>query len=631
MFFFRSHLTALIKQIALVFLFYTICRILFFSFNHDYFQDVSFFEFLSFLGYGLRFDAFSISATNALYILMCSIPFKLYYSKPYQNIVSAIFIITNSIGLLLNFIDFGYFSFTQKRLAFDVLFFVFGGQTDFLRLIPHFMNDFWYLVLLYVFIVTVFVIIHFKIKRSEVYTSVNDGFKKIWKDVFVFVFLQILVVIAFRGGLQKIPIGLIDAASTLNPKYSPIISNSTFSFLKSMELIQLNHRNTFSEEDLRKYYNPIHPPDSGIFNRYNVCVIILESFSKEFTGVGNRKSYTPFFDSLMNCSLVFDNAIANAKSSINGIPAIIASLPSFLENPYLNSVYSNNTLQTLPNLLKTKGYYSVFFHGGTNGTMNFDSFSKIAGYDSYYGRTEYDNDNDYDGQWGIWDEPFLKKTVVEMSKMKQPFFTSVFTLSSHHPYKIPEKYYGKFPKTNRDIIESIGYTDYALKQFFYDASKQPWFNNTLFVLCPDHTADSKDVFYSNFVGQYSIPIVFYKKGILPKKESKTVQQIDILPTVLDLLNYDQPFYSFGKSMIQNNEQPAFFYKGSHFYCVLDSFCYIMHDTYFIHKYNFKKDSLLSHNLIDSHKENGIVNYCNAFIQCYTNDLIDNKTAVSPTK
>ena len=79
--------------------------------------------------------------------------------------------------------------------------------------------------------------------------------------------------------------------------------------------------------------------------------------------------------------------------------------------------------------------------------MNFNSYAKSAGYDLYYGRTEYNNEEDYDGQWGIWDEPFLMNMTKEISKIKEPFLTTVFTLSSHNPYKVPKKYIEK--KSNR--------------------------------------------------------------------------------------------------------------------------------------------------------------------------------------
>jgi phosphoglycerol transferase MdoB-like AlkP superfamily enzyme len=282
-------------------------------------------------------------------------------------------------------------------------------------------------------------------------------------------------------------------------------------------------------------------------------------------------------------------------------------------------------LQTLPNLLKEKGYSSTFYHGGTNGTMNFNAFAPLAGYDNYYGRSEYNNDEDYDGQWGIWDEPFLVKASQNMSTLKQPFFTSIFTLSSHNPYKVPEKYNGKFPKGTLEIHECVGYADYALKQFFKEAKKQPWFNNTLFVITADHTAESADPFYSNLIGQYNVPIILYKNGITAKQESRTVQQIDIMPTILDYINYDQPYYSFGKSMLADSKQPAIYYNSPVFYCVQDSIFYIINDHQFVEAYNYQKDSLLKNNILDKNKTKDLLNYCNAYIQTYTNDVINNKT------
>lgn len=622
---YKPQLINLFKQIVFLFLLYLVCRILFYWFNHSYFQAISFSEWCNILVYGLRFDAFSIAATNALYILLCTLPFQFYYSNGYKKVTSAIFITTNAIAIALNFIDFAYFPFNQKRTTYDVSHFIFGGQTEFVKLIPHFLIAYWYLIILYSFCIWLLIKIHLRIRHSEKSEFVPIHVKKIILYLLVFLGLEGLTLLAVRGGLQKIPIVLMDAANYTKPEYIPIIINTPFSVLKSADLTELKPLHLFTDQELKKYYTPIHSADTGNFNSDNVCVIILESFSKEFTGISQRKSYTPFLDSLMSKATVYNNAISNGKTSINGIPSIIASIPCFLENQYLNSMYSNNTLQTLPNLLKTKGYTSVFFHGGTNGTMNFNSFSQLAGYDDYYGRSEYQNDEDYDGQWGIWDEPFLKRTVTAMSSLKQPFFASIFTLSSHNPYKVPGKYKGKFPKGPYQITEAIGYTDYALKQFFHDASRQTWFDQTLFIITADHTGTSEDPFYANIVGQYSIPIILYKKNMPPCVVEQTVQQIDILPTVLDYLNYDKPYYAFGKSMLSTSQQPAIFYQSPYFYCVQDSFLYVLANYEFTEAYNFKKDSLLTTNRINHHKNKELLNFCKAYIQTYTNDVIKNKT------
>ena len=198
-------------------------------------------------------------------------------------------------------------------------------------------------------------------------------------------------------------------------------------------------------------------------------------------------------------------------------------------------------------------------------------------------------------------------------------------MSSHHPYKVPQKYKGKFPKGNYEIIESVGYTDYALKQFFAKASQQKWFNNTLFVFTPDHTAISDDAFYSNLIGQYSIPIIFYKSNFNAKVEEKIVQQVDILPTILDYLNYDKPYYSFGKSMLSNSNTPVLYYNSPYYCCVQDSFFYIMKGSNFGEKFNFKKDSLLKIDLSKKGKDQDLLNRCNAYRQIYANDVMKNKT------
>ncbi len=622
---YKPQLVNILKQLALVFVIYAVCRLLFFAFNKFYFQELTVWELCALMFYGLRFDAFSIAALNSLYILLCALPFKFYYSKPYQKTTSIIFIVTNGIGILLNCIDFAYFPFNQKRTSFDAVNLVFGGQSEFIKLLPHFFTQYWYVIIAFVLFMYCLIKFHYKLKQSQQLIAIDFSFPKLLSQFLLFCITAGITIIGIRGGLQRIPIVLLDAANYTKPNYISILINTPFSILKSADLTELKPLAILSEAEQKQYYSPIHPADTGTFKATNVCVIILESFSKEFTGISNRKSYTPFLDSLMSQSVVYTNAIANAKTSINGIPAIVASMPCFLENHYLNSMYSNNRLQTLPNILKEKGYSSTFYHGGTNGTMNFNAFAPLAGYDNYYGRSEYNNDEDYDGQWGIWDEPFLVKTSQNMSTLKEPFFTSIFTLSSHNPYKVPEKYHGKFSKGTLEIHESVGYADYALKQFFNEAKKQAWFNNTLFVITADHTAESADPFYSNLIGQYNFPMILYKNGITAKQEARTVQQIDIMPTILDYLNYDQPYYSFGKSMLVDSKQPAIYYNSPVFYCVQDSLFYIINNNHFVEAYNYKKDSLLTQNILPSLQTKELQNFCNAYIQTYTNDVINNKT------
>src|SRR5690606_3286191 len=123
------------------------------------------------------------------------------------------------------------------------------------------------------------------------------------------------------------------------------------------------------------------------------------SFSKEFFGAFNKDKnngtytgYTPFLDSLTGHSLSFTYSFSNGRKSIDGLPSVVSSIPS-LGVPYFLSPYSGNRINSLASLLKEKGYHSSFFHGAPNGSMGFEAFMNIAGFEAYYGLSEYGDDD----------------------------------------------------------------------------------------------------------------------------------------------------------------------------------------------------------------------------------------------
>ena len=204
---------------------------------------------------------------------------------------------------------------------------------------------------------------------------------------------------------------------------------------------------------------------------------------------GQYKGYTPFLDSLMGHSKSFTYAIANGRKSIDGLPSVISSIPS-LGVPYFLSPYSGNRINSLASLLGAEGYHTSFFHGAPNGSMGFNAFMNLAGVDHYYGMDEYGNADDFDGLWGIWDEPFLQFYADKLNTFPEPFMSSFFSVSSHHPFEIPDEYEDRFEGGPLPIHRCIQYTDFALKRFFEKASTMPWYKNTLFVITADHTSSN---------------------------------------------------------------------------------------------------------------------------------------------
>jgi phosphoglycerol transferase MdoB-like AlkP superfamily enzyme len=240
-------------------------------------------------------------------------------------------------------------------------------------------------------------------------------------------------------------------------------------------------------------------------------------------------------------SRAYQYSFANGRKSIDAMPSVIASIPS-IEVPYVLSHYSGNQVTSLSSLLKKEGYYSAFFHGAPNGSMGFQAFANTCGFDRYFGKDEYNHNEDYDGIWGIWDHKFLQYYAEQMNTFKQPFYTNFFSVSSHHPYTLPAEFQSRFKEGEMTIYKCIEYTDYALREFFHTASSMPWFKNTLFVITADHaSAQTRLADYQSPVGYFEIPIFFYKPGADWHEMNPTIiQQIDIMPTILGELNYNKP-------------------------------------------------------------------------------------------
>lgn len=617
---------------ALVLLF--VSRILIYFFNYSLFQDISVRHLLFLFFSGLRFDLFTLAVLNLPYILLSSVPFAFKYQMGSRITAGAFFYILNILGISVNFIDVIYYRFTQKRMTIDIFSYVNENGREIISLIPDFLQDFWLAFVLWLITIALLIWI-------SIHIRVNTKIKKSlsWKnylfDSLKFIVIAILFVIISRGGLQNKPINIINAGEYTQPKYFPVILNTPFTIIKTKDETSVAMKDYFNGGDPGTIYTPVNvferkPNDK---ERLNVVIIILESFSAEYSGFlntgldhGRYMGYTPFLDSLMQQSLTF-KGFANGEKSIDGIPAIISGIPSLLDSPFLTSPYASNDINSVSSVLKASGYSTSFFHGGTNGTMGFEAYTKIAGFDNYYGRNEFDNDSYFDGNWGIFDEEFLQFSALKTDQMKEPFLTAIFTLSSHHPYTIPEKYKGKFPDGPQEIQQSIGYADYALRRFFERVSQSPWFGRTLFVLTADHTHPGYYSFYKNPVGRYQVPMIFYHANhIKPEYRKNTVQHSDIFPSILDYLNINAGCIAFGYSVFQDNHDGfAASYNNKTYQLIQGNFVFQFDGEKGISLYDFESDSRLTHNLITSNSKvaGEMELFVKAIVQQFNNRMIRN--------
>lgn len=626
---------ALVLQLALVMALYSLCRIGFFLYNNEFFADMTWSRFAPILLGGLRFDLSAVLYLNALFILLTIIPLRVRFKPAYMSVLRFLFLFINSLGLAANVIDFVYYRFTLRRTTLSV-FSQFENEQNLTSLFFQFLVDYWYMFFLWIALV---VALWFGYRFIKVE---GPQAKNPW--VFYLSGLGLMLLITYgvvggmRGGFRHStrPITLSNAADYSKiPKDIHLVLNTPFALMRTAGTSVIEKVNYFENDQLVEQIFPVthYPPDSASFRNDNVMIIILESYSKEFIGTynpdlenGTYKGYAPFLDSLIGVSRAYQYSFANGRKSIDAMPSVICSIPS-IEVPYVLSHYSSNKVNSLASLLKPKGYYSAFFHGAPNGSMGFQAFANLCGFDDYFGMTEYGNDDDFDNIWGIWDHKFMPWMLGKINEFKQPFFVNFFSVSSHHPYKVPAEFENQLSGGQLPVHKTIQYTDVALKTFFREAAKQPWFQNTLFVITADHaSAEIQYQQYNSAWGYFSVPIFFYHpQANWSSFKHEIVQQIDIMPTVLDYLNYDKPYIAFGRNVFTDDAKPfAFNYLNNNYQAFSGDYLLMFDGAREVALYDFKADPMLINNLAGQRPdfEQPLLLRLKAFIQQYNNRMVD---------
>ncbi len=527
-------------------------RILLLVSNSKSFKNFGFHDHLV----GIWFDLITIALYFLPFITFYLIPIGDKLEKVRSYFLIFIFVTTSLLVFFFNAWDVAYFSYTNKRTSFNYLSYMLDNPET-KSLTGDLLMEFWWLILIY-FSTCVFIFwscIKLKMPCS------NFKFISNWVRLIVGVFLTVIV---GRGGFQLKPINILESTNYCTLENSPAVLNSAFTILKTFNHVGLEKKKYFSEEEANRIFNPIQQanPQYLLPGRPNVVFILFESFGTMYCGPASPESYTPFLDSILNKSMYFDYGIANARTSMDALPTVVSSIPTWMNESFILSSYSSNQFQGFPSILKQDGYESAFFHGAANGSMRFEAYASAVGFNHYFGLSQYNNDSHFDGNWGIEDHHFMSWSVDRMSQFKKPFFSMIFTLSSHHPFTVPKDYKNKVRKGPDPLCKTIHYVDFAFKSFWEKAQKQEWFENTLFIFCADHVGPTNRPDRTSLEWTHRIPIAFYHpSGKLPKiKKGTPFEQIDILPTSLDLLNQKTSFFAMGSSFFRKNRFPKLGYS-----------------------------------------------------------------------
>ena len=566
-------IASVLGNLFLAYIVYFIARVAFLLENFSFYVDnLTFGHLLEMFRGGLMFDTTAILYTNALWIVMVMFPLHLKETPFYHRLCKWVFVGINTLTLAVNLTDAVYFRYSMRRTT-TTIFREFENENNLGGIFLTEALSHWYFFVLAAFVV-------WALRRLYLTPRLTPNTLP-WKIYTPVVLVTLLAFVPFcvagmRGGWTRDvrPITISNANNYCNRQTS-VVLNTPFALIRTLGKNNFEVVAYYSDKnELESIFNPIHYPSTSHLaprTAKNVVVIIIESFARSYIGAYNKhldngqfKGYTPFTDSLIaHGALTYRYSYCNGRKSIDGMPSILSSIPMFVE-PFFLSPYSVNDVSGIADCLNGKGYETAFFHGAERGSMGFMAFARATKFKNYYGREDFaadprtGGDKNFDGWWGISDEPFMQYYCAKMSEMKQPFMTALFTLSSHHPFRVPEPYKDVFKEENPDmpIYKVIRYTDMALQHFFESARKQPWYENTIFAITSDHTNMTDIPEYLTDLGGFASPVIFYDPtGEMGSGMVDAIaQQTDIMPTILDYLGYDQPYLTFGVDLLNTPPQ-----------------------------------------------------------------------------
>ena len=562
---FSTYPIVTLQRTALLFVVLMLCRVAFTLYNLEIFGTFEWSEVPLLLYGGVRFDIISICYAFGLWIVLSLLPLHIREKRWYREILYWYYTIVGAICVAINLSDTIYFRYTQKRFTAEEI--LFADNSNSVQLVLKFAVENLHIVL---FGFALIALLAWGYRRKREVTSMLNSWYYYVANTIVLCLTLLVCIAGIRGGLSRmarptaIPYSLKFAKSS--DKANIVLSNP-FCILRTAGSTALSVPCYFDAEELKSIYTPYHIPSGDkSFSPRNVVIIVTESISAENSAYlspdiysNGESGYTPFLDSLMREGYTMRRMYANGKRSIQALPSIWGSIPSLVE-PFVLMPQSLGESRPLPMLLREKGYSTAFFCGSERGSMGFDAYAISAGFERCISKEDYEKahgNDDFDGYWGIWDDKFLSFMGEQIDTLQEPFLASIFTISSHHPFVLPEQWIERLPKSDCPIQPCAAYLDGAIEKFFAENRDKEWFDSTIFVFVADHVSSEHFAEKTNSSpGDFHIVGMFYTPdGSMKGEYNEPAAQIDIMPTLLSALGYDRPYFAYGRDLLSECSMP----------------------------------------------------------------------------
>ncbi|MFH1227767.1 MAG: sulfatase-like hydrolase/transferase [Planctomycetota bacterium] len=598
---------------------YTLLRLGFLISNHEFFTEAGWGEIIKSFIYGLRFDLSALLMINGPLLLVYNLPINYLRRRWCQTAILVLFWFSNLSFIGINLGDYGYFATAQRRLMSEI----YMMFLDIMKMLPSMITDFYYLFIALAVGAGVFVWTTWLLFRKLNRTAQDShNFRS---RLVHFIIIAFLLMPGVKGGFQTKPIRPAHAFFSPHRAVGYLTLNSSFTVIKSIFQASVPEYKFMPETEASAEVDRIlrNPNEQALDPRYpflrqikyagppskkNIVVFIMESWTADFVGCisGKEPSSTPFFDSIAKKGMLFTNFLATGHRTIVAAPSVLASIPGFYsnsgagkKNSFIESQSEVNNFIGMGSVLARQGYTTSFHHGANTGALGLDIYTKLAGFQRYYGKQDYLNltDASQDAVWGVWDEEFFLDARKRMDDFKPPFCSVIFSLTSHEPFRVPPHRQALFDKYTGEtkFQKVLRYTDYSLEQFFKAAQDKPWFKDTVFIITADHASHSA---VNDFYSCFHIPLLIYSPGFInPAKLNSVGSQVDIMPTILNILGISAIHASMGTDLITMNK--------SHYSVVSDGTRYAIFSDKFvllndlekdIGLYDYRADPMLSDNL-----------------------------------
>ncbi len=577
-----SRITKSLLFLAIVLALFTVSRAILYGLYPDTFGQLSLADTASAFLNGLRFDGSVVARLFLIPLLLMTLPWRRLDSRRwFDPFAWLLYLLTIALFLLL-MADVVYFKHVGRHIAYELT--MMGGDAgfvwDFIR------AGYWVEFLAYLALCAGLAWLWWRILRIPLQAPRWQGAR------FAVLFLALAVV--GRGGVTGKVIEIVDAYSTGDAAYGHLSLNGAFSAMVfALNLEPVKHQ-FFPAEEAQAIVAELRPPidaDYPLLARYadnqpsgyNVVVVLLESWNFKHVDSfgGNGYGATPYFDQLAAGGLRYTRFYAAGQRSIDGIQAVLTGIPVLKGLPRIDTGIGVSNFTRLGALAREQGYHTLFVQSSDRDSFKVNGIANAAGFEAFYGREDMPLLLDYAdpaaSSFG-WDHETLQFLKQRLDEVDGPFLAYVYTGTTHEPYaELPEQFHIRphDPDGEEGFLNTLHYADWSIGQFMAAARQAPWFDNTVFVFTADHANGlQRDTFAETF----HIPMLIYAPGIIaPGERAAVTSQLDVMPTVIDLLGLDAEYAALGQSLLRPGSGQAFTSVGGQGIGLISDEGYVSHN------------------------------------------------------